>query len=118
MDGQRSDRPALELAKGVQSSTRAYFGDRATGFGVKNLIEDPAHLAFSLAFEAYEFVPVIFNYDRGFFAFAVDYGSRSVLIEPRGEEWASFDEFDRVLQQLDNELRLRIPDKYLDAKGW
>lgn len=118
MDGQRSDRSALELAKGVQSSLRAYYAERATGFAVKNLVENPAHRAFSVLFEVYDFLPVIFNYDRGFFAFAVDYGSRSVLISPTGGEWAPFDEFDFVLQQLDGELRLRIPDKYLEAKGW
>ncbi len=110
--------PALELAKGVQSALRGYFADRATGFGVTNLVDNPSHLRFSVLFEVYDYLPLIFTYDRGSFAVAVDYGRRSVAIQPDDGVWAPFDQFDLVLTQIDREARLRIPEKYLEAKGW
>lgn len=118
MHEHRLDTPALDLAKEVASSLRRYFGDRVTALAISNVIDDRNHVEFSVLFEAYSFFPVIFNYDRGFFGFGIVYGDRAVGVEPLGGHWASFGEFRRVLEQLDEELRLRIPDKYLDAKGW
>lgn len=114
----QSNTPALDLAKEVASSLRHYFGDRVTAMGISNVINDRNHVEFSVRFEAYSFFLIIFNYDRGSFGFGIVYGDGAVGIEPQHGQWAPFREFERVLAQLDQELRLRIPDKYLDAKGW
>ena len=112
------DRPALDRAKEGASSLRQYFGASVTALAISNVSDDRNHVEFSVLFEACSFFPVIFNYDRGSFGFGIVYGDRAVGVEPQRGQWAPFREFERVLAQLDQELRLRIPDKYLDAKGW
>ncbi|MGL4382219.1 MAG: hypothetical protein ACRCTA_00705, partial [Bacilli bacterium] len=62
----------------------------------------------------YNFYIIRFNYDRGLFGFVLLYSNEfgcSILIDQRSYEDASLD---ICVKNLDDEIRLRIPDKYLE----
>lgn len=67
----------------------------------------------------FDYLPVVFTYDRGFCGFGVDFGSRGTPLAPR-EPLAvrSAQNIDVLLDQAVEQARLRIPDKFLESRGW
>ena len=79
------------MALEFNRQARELLGNRVTDFVISDVIDDPNHRAFSSTFKAYDFFMVRLNYDRGNFSCCICTGQ---------------------------EIELRIPDKFLKAKGW
>lgn len=94
-------------------------GDMADGAAVTEIRDKPTPWL-TLEFTLYDFLPVVFVYDRGHAGFSVDYGSRPVSLLKLTD--AHFDHGRvQVAKAVDDVLtaaRLRIPDKFLAAHGW
>ncbi|MEO5534187.1 MAG: hypothetical protein ABIR17_03550 [Pseudolysinimonas sp.] len=110
-----TDKPAaFALARRVTSALREDFHGAARSFTISNLQEDGPLIAFSVRFEVYGYFPIVFNYDRGFFGFAIAFGEVGVSVLG-SLEGGSLDDLPALLEEFDRRIRLRIPDKYLDA---
>ena len=110
---------ASSLTRSVVAGPRDYFGDRVSGFAVQNVQEDDhGRIGFSVIFEAYAYFEIIFNYDRGAFGLGIRMGDRSITALTGSELSFVFDDIPRVASALEERLRLRIPNKYLDQHGW
>lgn len=109
---------AEQFARAVVSALRETFVERANRFAVKDVVDSDGHVEFSVVFEIYNYFPVLFNYDRGSFGFAIDHGERAVSITPAGGHWPPLSELPLVLRQLDREIRSRIPYGFLESHGW
>ncbi|MDI9891376.1 hypothetical protein [Microbacterium sp. IEGM 1404] len=94
-------------------------GDVADGAAVTEIRDSPTPWL-TLEFTLYDFLPVAFFYDRGWGGFSVDYGSRRASLLTLTD--VHFDHGRvRVAKAVDDVLtaaRLRIPDKFLAARGW
>lgn len=58
---------------------------------------------------------MIFNYDRGFFGFAIPFGDLGVSVLSGADVPRALDDLPALAAELDRRMRLRIPDKYLDS---
>ena len=94
------------------------FGERVDNFEILDVIDDPNWRAFSLEFEAYGYFPVRLNYDRGRFGCCICFGGGYAVDLDNSQEWWDTADFDIFFDDLERELELRIPDKFLKAKGW
>ena len=93
------------------------FGDKVSRIGTLKVIDDPNWREFSIEFEAYNYFPIRLNYDRGSFGCCIDMGEIGIRLESSQKWWDTAD-FDVFFDDLERELELRIPDKFLKAKGW
>ncbi len=57
------------------------------------------------------------NYERGRFGCCISYGERTVALSNSQQWWEEAD-FDVFFKELERELKLRIPDKFLKAHRW
>ena len=107
---------AKDTAKSFTKALREYFGDRVDNFSIYNLTDTPQEM-FSIDFQAYKYFIVTLGYDRGRLGCAINYGKSNVSLE-NSQKW--FDEADMniFLKELEQQLELRIPDKFLDFYGW
>lgn len=108
-----TDRMALEFNR----QARELLGNRVTDFVISDVIDDPNHRAFSSTFKAYDFFMVRLNYDRGNFSCCICTGGIEFGLDNSQKYWDTAD-FDVFLEELKQEIELRIPDKFLKAKGW
>ena len=107
---------AKESAREFIETAKKYFGNRVQGFSLYSVTDEPYKM-FSLKFHAYEFYVVILNYDRGHFGCYISFGTDAIALESN-KEWDDNGDLFDFWADIDEQLKLRIPDKYLIAKGW
>ena len=93
------------------------FKDKMEDFEIFNITETP-YKTFSVRFKAYDYFMVLFNYDRGVIGCSIQYEERTFIGLENSQKWYEKADFDVFCKELQEQLELRIPDKFLEANGW
>lgn len=93
----------------------SYFEDRLENYSVYNITDEP-YTMFSISFKAYNYFIVVLNYDRGSFGCAIDGGSAGISLK-NSQKWRDTADMDIFLRELEQQIELRIPDKFLEFYG-
>jgi|SRR5690625_148592 len=107
---------AEQLARNITKGLREYFGNKVDNFSIFNVMDKP-HIEFTIEFEAYNFFILYLNYDRGRFGCAIKYGNSGISLE-NSQKWYDKADMNIFFQELEQQLVLRIPDKFLEYYGW
>ena len=108
---------AEAMADEVVDSLAKIMGKAATAFRTKDLCDDDGRKAFTVEFLAYVYYWVGINYEVGIVIPYVIFGNRIIKLKNL-EGWWEKMTLDSWVKDLESEIRLRIPDKYLAEKGW
>lgn len=109
-----------DLKRQLTIEIREFFGDRATGFCVNQ--GTGFHPAIEISFILYNYFEIILTVERNTAFFALR--ENKLVISIAKTELSKTPEIENlylgtdIMSNLDSEIRLRIPDKYLKAKGW
>ena len=106
-----------QMAIRFSTIAREKMGDKVDKFCIFNVNDDVNHRAFSIDFEAYNYFVIRLNYDQGRFGCNIISGERMIALN-NSQGWWDEADFDAFLIELQKELELRIPAKYLQAHGW
>ena len=109
----------LELAKETRKKIRGVFGERVDTIAGYDYVEEPNHQTFKLDFEAYDYFAIEFDYENDlceFFLVLTKEAKLSLTKEPA--VYSQISDWDKYLKGVMDEIELRIPDKFLKAKGW
>lgn len=106
-----------QMAIQFNAIAREKMGDKVDKFCIFNVNDDVNHRAFSVDFEAYSYFVIRLNYDKGRFGCNILFGEKMIALN-NSQEWWDEADFDVFFMELQKELELRIPDKYLQAHGW
>ena len=106
-----------QMAIRFNTIAREKMGDKVDKFCIFNVYDDVNHRAFSIDFEAYNYFVIRLNYDQGRFGCNIISGERMIALN-NSQGWWDEADFDVFLIELQKELELRIPAKYLQAHGW
>lgn len=101
----------------LEEKLKEYFENKIGTFTLSNHRNIP-YPEFSLEFELYNFYNIILNYDRGRFGCAILYSESRGAGLPNSQQWYDKADLDIFVRELDEEIRLGIPDKYLKHYGW
>lgn len=101
----------------LQTLLSNYFGDRIGSFTISGQRNKP-FVALHMEFTVYNFYNIILNYERGSFGCAIRGGNNIGIALPNSQKWYEQADLDVFVKELDKEIRLRIPDKYLEHYGW
>lgn len=95
---------------------RGYFGDRISSISIYGQRNEP-FIQFHMEFTLYNFYNIILNYERGRFGCAIIFSEKNGISLPNSQKW--YDKADLYIfaKELDMQIRLRIPDKYLEQFG-
>ena len=107
-----------KMAMNVTDYLEKNFGDKIQDYCIYDVIDDRNHRAFSINFQAYNYFWVLFNYDKGVIGCSIQYGEKTFVELKNSQEWYEKADFDIFCKELQEELELRIPDKFLKARGW
>ena len=106
-----------QMAIRFSTIAREKMGDKVDNFCIFNVNDDVNHRAFSIDFEAYNYFVIRLNYDQGRFGCNIISGERMIALN-NSQGWWDEADFDVFFIELQKELELRIPAKYLRAHGW
>jgi hypothetical protein len=117
---------AINYAKLVAKQIETFFGSKACDYYIRSADFGPggsADLRIELEFLAYQSISVVITVERRTIYAAINIGSRMISLSKTAIEFDADVPSIRYLGQtflsdLDSELRLRVPDKFLAAKGW
>ena len=95
------------------------FKDKIDVIVFDNIVDEPNHQTFKLDFKAYDYFTIEFDYENDlceFFIVLTKEAKISLTKEPavysQITDWGSY------LRRVVDEIEIRIPDKFLKAKGW
>ena len=111
------NKTADEMSDIIARMLRNKFGNKIDDVQIFNIVEIP-YKTFSVKFSAYNYFVVLFNYDRGIIGCNIQYGEKSFIVLENSQKWYEKADFDVFYKELQEQLELRIPDKYLEANGW
>ena len=115
MELNETEKFAVETSRMI----RTYFGKRMDSLGIYDIVEKADHHEFKIDFEAYDFFAIEFDYENDlceFFIVLTKEVKLSLTKEPA--VYSQITDWDSYLKGIKDELELRIPDKFLKAKGW
>lgn len=93
------------------------FEDRVDDFCILDVIDDENHREFSVEFTVYDYFPIRLNYEKGRFGCCIMYGDKEIGLE-NSQKWWDEANFDVFFKELQDEIELRIPEKFLKSRGW
>ena len=107
------------LARMIVAGLQARIGDAAAEFVVAEKRDAPTPWL-TLECTVFDYLPLVFFYDRGRCGFSVDYGARKVgLARPQGPlGLRTAEDLEVFLDEVVVAARERVPDKFLAARGW
>ena len=98
---------------------RTYFDHKVDSSGIYDVVEEDNHRAFKIDFRAYDYFTIEFDYENDLCEFFIVltkevklYLTKEPAVYSQITDWAEY------LKGIKDELELRIPDKFLKAKGW
>ncbi len=107
-----------KMATNVANYLERNLGDKIEDYVIFNVVEDKNNRAFSIRFKEYDYFIILFNYDRGVIGCSIQYGESLFIGLKNSQEWYEKADFNVFCKELQEQLELRIPDKFLKANGW
>ena len=95
------------------------FKDKIDVIVFDNIVDEPNHQTFKLDFKAYDYFTIEFDYENDlceFFIVLTKEAKISLTKEPA--IYSQISDWDSYLRGVMDEIEIRIPDKFLKAKGW
>ena len=110
----------LNNAKNIESFIITELDNRFKGkvedFDISGSTDIPYTMT-SIVFCMYKYFYVRLNYDRGGFGCSIINGEYGISIES-SEKWYDKADFNKFFIDLQEQIELRIPDKFLEYHGW
>lgn len=106
-----------KMASRFDDEIRKRLGDRMGGTVLSDISDTPHYRTFTMRFLMYDYIHVYIDYTRGAIACSVRDGDCYVFLKNSQEEYSKMD-IDKFVEELQQEVKLRIPDKYLKAHGY
>lgn len=107
---------ANESANEIIRIAKLKFKERITNIMLFDVTDEPYKM-FSIKFTLYGYFVIRFNYDRGHFGCSIVFGEDSVML-PSNIQWDDNCDLNVFWDKIDEQVRLRIPDKYLEYNKW
>ncbi|MEC5425164.1 hypothetical protein QGM71_16885 [Virgibacillus sp. C22-A2] len=100
----------------IKNELKGYFKDKIGSFSIYEQTDTP-YTMFSMQFTMYNYFNIVLNYDRGAFGCAIINGEVGISLKS-SQKWYDKADMTIFLKELEQQIELRIPDKFLEFHGW
>ncbi len=105
---------AMEISKIIREKLKG----KVFSTEIYNVIDDVNHRQFKIRFLAYDYFYVVFQYEKDIIGCAIEQGNNIYIPLLKGQHCYSSENLGNYFNMMADELELRIPDKFLKARGW
>lgn len=115
MELNETEKFAVETSRMI----RTYFGNKMDSSGIYDVVEEANHHEFKIDFKAYDYFAIEVHYENDLFEFFIIFTKKAkISLTKEPAVYSQITDWDSYLKGIKDELELRIPDKFLKAKGW
>ena len=107
-----------KLALDFSDIVEIVFKDKIDDIMIYDIIDEPDHRTFKLNFAAYNYVWVEFDYENDCCEFFIVLNEACKQTICNRTKFSEITDWDAYLTEIMKEIELRIPEKFLKAKGW
>ncbi|MEG0315173.1 MAG: hypothetical protein RR646_07950 [Erysipelotrichaceae bacterium] len=104
------------IIEDFREKLRGNFGDKMSSISIFGQTNEP-FIQFHMEFTLYNFYNIILNYERGRFGCAIIFSEKNGISLSNSQKWYDKADLNIFAKELDMQVRLRIPDKYLKQYG-
>lgn len=95
------------------------FGDKIDSIVIDDINDEPSQQTFKLGFKAYDFFAIEIDYENDLCEFLIVFTKEAkISLTKEPAVYSQITDWDKYLKGVMDEIELRIPDKFLKAKGW
>lgn len=106
------------MAENLINRIKSFFGNKVDSFQISDVYDAPGHECFYVYFTAYNYYYIRISYDIGIIGCCIINGNNAnMVIETSQKQWETVD-YNVFFREVKEEIELRIPDKFLEKKGW
>ncbi len=105
-----------DIAREFIQTAKKHFNNKIEGIILYSVTDEPYKM-FSVKFCAYKFYTIVLNCERGHFGCSISNGNDAISLDNR-IEWDDSCDLGEFWADIDKQIRLRIPDKFLEANSW
>ncbi len=109
-----AQKKAIEISRKI----REIMENRTDNHGIYDVVHESNHYEFKINFIAYDYFAVVFQYEQGIISCYIECGEQESIFLVKDRGCYSDTDLNDCFSEIKKELELRIPDKYLVAKGW
>lgn len=106
------------LADTLCDTLERVFGDKIIDILIFDIDDEPDHRRFKLNFAAYNYFWIEFDYENDWCEFFIVLNEACKQSLYGKTKFSEITDWDAYLTGIMKEIELRIPDKFLKAKGW
>ena len=107
-----------EIRMDIGRKIKRIFGDKIRSIEFYDVVEEVGHWSFKIGFFAYDYFYLVFNYELDIIGFSIEIGNGRLLRVNNTHNCYSNTDMDTYIKEITEEIELRIPDKYLESRGW
>lgn len=109
-----TQKKAVEVIKKISD----IMGNRISTTKIYDIVHESNHYEFKIGFISYDYYSVVFQYELDIIGCYIECGKQERISLIKGRYCYSDIDLNAYFSEIKKELELRIPDKYLMAKGW
>ena len=94
------------------------FGDKIVDILIFDIVDEPDYRTFKLNFAAYNYFWIEFDYENDWCEFFIVLNEACKQSLCNKTKFSKITDWDAYLTEIMKEIELRIPEKFLKAKGW
>jgi len=106
-----------QIYKDIITVLRDYFNDRIEGYSIYDITDDPYQM-FTISFTLYNYYNLVLKYNRGKIEFVILVNKYDGISLKISQTWLDKADLNVLCKELDEMVRIRIPDKYLAYYNW
>ena len=106
------------LANAFCDTLERVFGDKIVDILIFDIDDEPDHRTFKLNFAAYNYFWIEFDYENDWCEFFIVLNEACKQSLCNRTKFSEITDWDAYLTGIMKEIELRIPEKFLKAKGW
>src|SRR5699024_6675153 len=107
---------ADKMAINISEKFSDYFNEKIENISISKTTDTP-YTMFTIQFTLYNYFNIIFNYNRDAFGCSIVQGDVGIKLK-NSQKWYDKADMNVFLQELQQQLERRIPDKFLEYNGW
>ena len=108
-----------KLALDFSDIVEIVFKDKIDSIVIDDINDELSQQTFKLEFKAYDFFAIEFDYENDLCEFFIVFTKEAkISLTKEPAVYSQISDWDEYLKGIKDEIELRIPDKFLQAKGW
>lgn len=107
-----------KMARRLVNELKKKLGDKFGSYNIYDTFDTTNYKTFKISFKAYDYFIILITYNKGVIQCWIKCVDNQLIQLRNSQMWYKTADFTIFCRELQDQLELRIPDKFLAERGW